>query len=287
MPRTAENYPDEIVELSKSAMLELWRGLRRYNNGMILIGGWAPYFILEKSGGNSYEHDHIGSIDIDIALNSQIISEEEYANIEQLVEGLGYIHKEDSHHNPIPFIFIKNFKQHNKEFAIEVDFVGSNYSADGHRHQRISGLLARKCHGVDIVFDNFFEEQIQGQFPNGSKTNQKIKIANLVASLTMKGIVLGERYIEKDAYDIYYLVTYYQNGPADVANEIHKHLVNDLVNEALTTIRENFRSRDSSGPAWVADFLKETEGEIRERRLTDVFMNLNEFILNIGEPNHR
>ncbi|MBN2603276.1 MAG: hypothetical protein JXA91_03995 [Candidatus Thermoplasmatota archaeon] len=69
MPRTAEDYPEEIVTLSKSAMLELWRSLRRYNNGMTLIGGWVPYFLLEKFGGNSYEHDHVGSIDIDIALN--------------------------------------------------------------------------------------------------------------------------------------------------------------------------------------------------------------------------
>jgi len=217
MPRTAEDYPDEIVDLSKSAMLELWRGLHRYRNGMILIGGWAPYFILEKSGGDSYQHDHIGSIDIDIALNSQIISEEEYVNIEQLVEGLGYTHKEDYNHNPIPFVFIKNFTRQTNEFTIEVDFVGSYYGEERHRHQRISGLLARKCHGVDIVFDNFSEERIQGKFPAGGKTSQNIKIANLVASLTMKGIVLGERYKEKDAYDLYYLVTYYQNGPVDVA----------------------------------------------------------------------
>ncbi|MCX6666439.1 MAG: hypothetical protein NT038_10370 [Euryarchaeota archaeon] len=280
MSRTAADYPGEIVEISKSAMLELWRGLHRYNNAMILIGGWAPYFILEGSGGESYEHDHIGSIDIDIALNSQIVSEEEYANIEQLVERLGYTHKKDPSHNPVPFVFIKNFTQQNIEIPIEVDFVGSYYGDRGHRHQRISGLLARKCHGVDIVFQNFFEEQIRGIFPDGGSTQETIRIANLAASLTMKGIVLGERYKEKDAYDIYYLVTYYKNGPVDVAEELRNHLSNSLVVEALTTIRDNFRGRESSGPTWVANFLNEMDGDARERRLTDVFMNLNEFLDN-------
>jgi hypothetical protein len=96
----------------------------------------------------------------------------------------------------------------------------------------------------------------------------------------MKGIVLGERYKEKDAYDIYYLVTYYKNGPVDVAKEMNAHQTNDLTNEALTTIKKDFESRESSGPAWVASFLNE-EGEDRERRITDVFMNVDEFLKNL------
>ncbi len=282
MQRNINDYSDVTVETSKSTMLELWRGLHRYNNAMILIGGWAPYFILERSGGKSYEHNHIGSIDIDIALNAQTVSEEEYANIEQLVEHLGYVHKLDEDKAPIKYVFIKNITDNGNDIPIEVDFVGSYYGNKGHRHQRISGLLARKSHGVDIAFNNFFEEQIQGKFPDGGNTQQKIKIANLIASLTMKGIVLGDRYHWKDAYDIYYLVTYYKNGPIQVANEVNSHLSNDLVTEALATLRKDFRNRDSSGPAWVANFLNEKKGDARERRLTDAFMNLNEFLHNIG-----
>lgn len=282
MPRTANDYPEEIVTISKSAMLELWRGLHRYNKGMILIGGWVPYFLLEKYGGKSYEHDHVGSIDIDIALNESIISEEEYANIEQLVKQLGYEHKLDKNNNEVPFVFVKDFQTENNTVTIELDFLGTYYVNKGHRHQNISGLFARKCHGVDIVFDNYFKEVISGQFPKGGRTTETIRIANLVASLTMKGIVIGERYKEKDAYDIYYLVTHYKNGPIDVANEINTHLPNSLINEALTTIKKDFASRESTGPAWVASFLNE-EGEEREIRITDVFMNVNEFLKNLQE----
>ncbi len=282
MLRTVDDYPRDIVTLSKSAMLELWRNLHRYNKGMVLIGGWAPYFLLEKYGGKSYEHDHVGSIDIDIALNESIISEEEYANIEQLVENIGYRHKIDSNGDPIPFVFLKDFPTSNTPITIEVDFIGSYYGNEGHRHQRISGLLARKCHGVDIVFNNYIEVTIEGQFPRGGKTIETIRIANLVASLTMKGIVLGERYKEKDAYDIYYLITHYKNGPTDVANEINTQSENDLINEAIATIKKDFESRESSGPSWVASFLNE-EGDDKERRLTDVFMNVNEFLKNLDK----
>lgn len=279
MPWTKDNYSTGTTDISKSAMLELWRCLHRYNKGMTLIGGWAPYFILERDGGSQYQRDHIGSKDIDIALNNKIISEAEYANIEQRVVELGYHHKLDQENKPIPFVFIKDY-QVSKELVIpiEVDFVGTYYGNDGHRHQRISGIMARKCHGVDIVFDNYFEEELEGTFPSGGVTKEKIRIANLISSLTMKGIVIGERYKEKDAYDIYFLVTFFQGGPKEAATVMQKYLEYPLVNESLTSIRENFKTKDSPGPTWVADFLNETEGEPRAKRLTEVFMNVGEFL---------
>jgi len=279
MPRTKSSYPEELVELSKSAILELWRGLHKYNDGVILIGGWAPYFILEKYGGESYNHDHIGSIDIDIAINTDIVSEEEYKTMEAIVLDLGYRQKKDSDQKPIPFVFEKSFSD--DKFIMEVDFVGSYYGNEGHRHHRVSGLLARKCHGVDIAFDHYFEENIKGTFPEGGKTEEVVKIADIVGSLTMKGIVLGERYKEKDAYDIYYLVSNYKNGPKDVADEMNKNISNNLVQESLDTINKNFDKRDSSGPTWVAVFLDET-GDERERRLTDVHMNVTELLKHIN-----
>ena len=265
----------ELVELSKSAILELWRGLHKYRDAIVLIGGWVPYFILEKYGGESYNHDHIGSIDIDIAINTNIVSEEKYKTMEAIVLDLGYRQKRDGEQNPIPFVFEKTFSD--EKFTIEVDFVGSYYGTEGRRHHRVSGLLARKCHGVDIAFDHYFEENIKGTFPTGGKTEEMIKIADIVGSLTMKGIVLGERYKEKDAYDIYYLISNYKNGPKDVANEINKHTSDSLVKESLETITRNFENRDSVGPTWVADFLDET-GDEREKKLTDVHMSVTEFL---------
>ena len=279
MPRTKSSYPIELVELSKSAILELWRGLHKYNNAIVLIGGWVPYFILEKYGGESYNHDHIGSIDIDIAINTDSISKEEYKTMEAIVLDLGYEQRRDGERNPVPFVFEK--ASSDDKFTIEVDFVGSYYGNEGHRHHRVSGLLARKCHGVDIAFDHYFEENIKGTFPAGGKTEEVIKIADIVGSLTMKGIVLGERYKEKDAYDIYYLISNYKNGPKDVANEINKHTSDSLVKESLETITRNFENRDSVGPAWVADFLDET-GDGREKKLTDVHMNVTEFLKHIN-----
>jgi len=275
MPRTKQNYSRDLVDISRSSILELWRALRRFNDSMVLVGGWAPYFILESNGEDFYEHDHIGSIDIDIAVDPSRLSEEQYETMESMIFDLGFSLKKDRKGDPIPFIFEKELD--NGRYTVEVDVLTSNYGNIGHRHNRISGLLARKCHGVDIAFSRFFEVGMEGELPSGGMTKESVKIADVVGSITMKGIALGDRYKEKDAYDIYYLVTYYKGGPSKIACEMKEVQKDRLVKEALGIIKKEFQGRDSAATIWVADFLDEV-GEERKRRITDVHMNINAFL---------
>lgn len=266
------------MKLSRSYILELWRALRRYENGMVLVGGWAPYFILENFGDDSYNYDHIGSIDIDIAMDPDLISEMEYSSIESILKDLGYSKKVDRNGDPIPFIFEKESIENG--FIVEVDILTSNYISDGHRHGRVGGLLARKCHGADIAFKHFFEMRLEGNLPGGGMTIETVKVVDVVGSITMKGIALGERYKEKDAYDIYYLVKYFNGGPWQVAREVERSYPNPLVEESVYTIKKEFKERNSAASVWVSDFLDEI-GDQKDRRLTDVHMTINEFLESI------
>lgn len=65
---------------------------------------------------------------------------------------------------------------------------------------------------MDIVFDHLFTYKLEGKLPQGAYNEVEIQVADPVAILTMKGIVLGVRYSEKDAYDIYSVVSHYKNG---------------------------------------------------------------------------
>ena len=88
----------------------------------------------------------------------------------------------------------------------------------------------------------------------------------------MKGIVLGARYSEKDAYDIYSLISHYKDGFRSAAETLKPYKKNRLVNEGIKSIKEKFKTKDSIGPQWVADFLvggKEVSSEERQRLVID------------------
>lgn len=99
----------------------------------------------------------------------------------------------------------------------------------------------------------------------------------------MKGIVLGERFREEDAYDIYALVAHYKKGPRDVAEAMKPYLSEPFVKEAVANIHSAFVTRQANGPAWVAAFLNPASAAERERLITDAFMVVHEFDVLLGK----
>ena len=58
--RGADQFDSGVVKASKSVILELGIILRSYFDDLVLIGGWAPYFILRKYQKEGF--NHVGSI---------------------------------------------------------------------------------------------------------------------------------------------------------------------------------------------------------------------------------
>ena len=277
----------EIARLSLSVYLELMTILGAYREALVLVGGWVPYFILERFGREDTDFRHVGSVDIDIAVNPRLVSPDQYASIVERLERQGYRQRLDKLGQPIPFIFEREVKlgEGRPPRIIEVDFLAPEYGGTEkrHRHQRIQDdLLARKARGCDVVFDHCFDYELKGALPGGAENTVKVKIADLVGCLTMKGIVLGERYHEKDAYDIYSVVTYYKGGPRGAAQEVKPHLGNSLVREGIDNIAERFQGIRSIGPVGVGDFLAADSAE-RDRLIADAFVNVREFIKALKE----
>ena len=54
--RDAEQFVSGIVGASKCVILELGVVLRSYLEDLVLIGGWAPYFISQEYQRKGFDH---------------------------------------------------------------------------------------------------------------------------------------------------------------------------------------------------------------------------------------
>jgi len=280
--RTTETYSPEITAASKSVLLELMTILRSYREALVLVGGWVPYFLLEKHRRPGDSFVHVGSIDIDLAVDPSKISEDQYATIVELIQERGYRPAPDKLGVPVPNCFerIINSPAENKSYKIRVDFLTHQHDLrqGEHRHLPVQDdLLARKTKGCEVAFQHNTDFDLEGELPEGGRIKVQIHMADLVGCLAMKGIVLGERYKGKDAYDIYVLMAHYKNGPRDVADEIRPHLLNQDVNDAVNNIRSAFATREANGPAWVAAFFPVISSDERERLITAILNVIHEF----------
>jgi len=270
---TRRDYNAEAVQATQSVLLEVLHALGEYAADIVLVGGWVPSLIA-----NSEIDPHIGTTDVDLALDHRHIADTAYENIRELLLKRGY--KEGRQ----PFIFIRTMTRRDTEYKVEVDLLAGEYGGTGkkHRTQRVQDARPRKARGCDLVFDACTEVTVEGELPGGGRDRATVKVASIMPFLVMKGMALASRLKEKDAYDIYYCLSNYPGGPDAVAEQIEPALSHGLVREGLLKIREKFSSPEDIGPVLVADFLEETDPETRDLLQRDAYERVGRLIENLG-----
>jgi hypothetical protein len=270
---TRRDYTAEAVEAARSVLIELVHLLGEYKDDMVLVGGWIPEVSLPHRSG-----PHVGSMDVDIALNHRKIRDEGYRMIQELLRSRGYQQGEQ------PFIFFRSVRIGDYEVKVQVDLLAGEYegTSRGHRHQRVQGILARKARGCDLAFELSTEVRIEGMLPGGAQDTVTVRVASIVAFLVMKGMVMEARMKEKDAWDIYYCLLNYPGGIDALAEEFKTHLHHGLVREGLRKMAGKFSSAKAFGPKSVADFEGIDDPEESERIERDAYERVNALLSRLG-----
>lgn len=251
------------VEAARSVMIELVGLLGEYHDDFVIVGGWVPALLIPQD-----KCRHIGSIDVDLALNHTTLRDPGYKTLRKLLVNRGY--KPDDEQ---PFIFWRKVSIGNRDIEVEVDLLAGEYEGTGksHRTQVIQDVRARKARGCELAFLLPEEITLEWTLPNGSRDRTVIRIAGIVPFLAMNGMAMANRLKEKDPWDIYYCVRYYPEGIENLATVVAPHLDSKLVREGLLHIASNFTSPEQIGPRSVADFEEVADPEDRSIINRDAF----------------
>lgn len=274
MALTFRDYSADQVQAARSVLLELVHLLGEYREDIVVVGGWVPQLILPAGPAL-----HVGSIDVDLALNHRTLRQAGYATIQALLSRRSY--RQDPRQ---PFIFHRTVVVNGNAIEVEVDLLAGEYEGTGrqHRTQPVHEGRARKARGCDLAFDLYVETEIEGELPEGGKDHARIRVSSVVAFLVMKGMALHDRLKEKDAWDIYFTVTNYPGGLDVLAEEIRPHLGHQLVREGLRKIAEKFASPEHMGPKFVADFEDIQDRDERSVRTRDAYERVSYLLSALG-----
>lgn len=272
---TRGDYNAAAVQAARSIMIEVVSVLGEYRGDLAVVGGQAPEMLVPPG-----ESPHIGSIDVDLALNHTHLKQAGYKRIQDLLIERGYERGRQF------FQFTKRVKVGDEECTVNIDLLaGIEAGTDPlDSSQIIHGeALALKARGCDLLFEvGPVEVVLEGKLPDGAKTTVGVPVAAPVPFLVMKGIALASRYKEKDAYDVLYLVRNYPGGTRALADEFRPHLKHNIVQEGLEHIANAFRSIDAPGPVWVANFEETASADEREMLRRGAFEVVNEFLRQLG-----
>lgn len=267
---TRRDYDAQQVEAAHSVMLELVHLLGEYRDDIVVVGGWVPALLIPQD-----QERHIGSMDVDLALNHKTLRDPGYKTIRKLLLGRGY--RQDKNQ---PFIFWRTVTVGGRPLDIEVDFLAGEYegTTKKHRTQEVQDVRARKARGCDLAFESAREISVQGILPDGARDTGIIRVAAIIPFLAMKGMAMATRLKEKDPWDVYYCVRNYPGGPGVLAGAFAPHIGHGLVIEGLRHIAEKFASPDHVGPRSVADFEEITDTEERALIQRDAYERVQDLL---------
>ena len=251
------------------ALVELCRALRGYRGDIVLAGGWAPYFLTQGY------FDHCGSLDIDFVLRPSIV--ERYERIKQIIERLGYKPTENvfRFEKPVTSPSTGNL------YKVEVDFITEPEGADKLPEEWLvtvqRDLKACIIEGSSIVFKHNHDITFEATMPGNGEAMVTIYSADVVGSLTMKGLALY-RMKDKDSYDIYAVTGFHNGGPKKASKAFAEKAKGGLRAATLSSleeIRRAFASNTAQGPAAVARFIGTEDARI------DSYQRANAFLKNL------
>lgn len=271
---TKQDYSANAVEAARSVLIEIVHILGAYHDDIVIVGGWVPELLLSGS-----HEPHIGSTDIDLALDNHSLQEPRYQPLKRLLLDRGYLEDEQQ-----PFIFYRTVAIRDRKLVVQIDLLAGEYQGTGpsHRTQHFEDARARKARGCGLALRMNTEISIQGTLPDGGKDQVVVRVATIVPFLVMKGMALADRIKEKDAWDIYYCLKNYPGGLDAFVDEFMPHRDDGLVKEGLLKIGAKFASPSHVGPKWVAEFYAITDREERERVQRDAYEQVSYLLEKLG-----
>src|SRR5947199_10364274 len=75
-PRRRADYSDRQIEAAHRVLVDVGQVLGSFEDSLVVVGGWVPDLLME-----AVEETHVGSIDVDLALDAEKLADGRYAEL--------------------------------------------------------------------------------------------------------------------------------------------------------------------------------------------------------------
>ena len=197
------------------------------------------------------------------------------------LEEIGYAGTED-----VDLAFLVPISELDQIMA-KLEQAGYRKSASQRMYIEVSGrrVIVDFLGGNQEIKDTMtLRRKISGKTLSDETLETEINIANLPACLVLKGKAFDSEPKDKDAYDIYYLVTHGGPKDGDTAQEVKQCLKYPLVVEGMNILHVHFGRLEGKGFRVAAQTLCRLEGKAANESRALVRGSFRRFFVGIGMP---
>jgi hypothetical protein len=274
-PRQREDYSDRQIEAAYRVLVDLGQVLKSFEDCLVVVGGWIPDLLLPKT-----EEPHIGSIDVDLALDTEKLSEGQYAELLKVLLNTRRYKQADE---PFRLYAEVDLGDGDPLIQVEVDFLKSpDAKTKKNKPKLTKNFRPLDASGCSAAFQHPELVVITGKMIKGQNNKVRFRVASLADFLIMKSYALANRDKPKDAYDICFCLDNYPGGLKKLASSWKKRAGEKDVVKAVSILKEKFADVGSYGPAQVVEFHNSTNAEERAQQARRAFELVQEYLKCVG-----
>jgi predicted nucleotidyltransferase len=270
-PRQREDYSNRQIEAARRVLVDLGQVLGSFEDCLVVVGGWVPDLLMEKA-----EEEHVGSIDVDLALDAQKLADGRYADLlKTLLNTRRYKQAEE----PFKLYADVDLEDGKPSVRVDVDFLKSpDARTKKNKPTFTNNFRPLDASGCSAAFENPELVVITGKMIKGKTNRVQFLVASIADFLIMKSYALANRDKPKDAYDICFCLDNYPGGRNKLAANWKKRAGKKDIIKAISILKEKFAAVDSYGPGQVVEFYNPANAEEQKRQARRAFELVQEFL---------
>jgi hypothetical protein len=246
-PRSEADYSPRQTEAARRVLVDVGQVLASFADCLVVVGGWTPDLLLPKA-----EEQHIGSIDVDLALDAAKLNDGRYAELLKLLLDTKRYQPGEKEFQLVVEVDLKDGE---KPVQVEVEFLApKEVKLKKNRPKLLENFRVLQVEAASEAFRSPVELKLPGQNVRGATNTVTLRVASLADFLVMKAHAIGGRDKPKDSYDLCYCLEQFPGGMEKLAEDWKKKAVEKNIAKAIEILREKFAAVGAFGPQQLVEF---------------------------------
>lgn len=222
------------------------------------------------------QEPHIGSIDVDLALDAAKLNEGRYA---ELLKLLLDTKRYRTGAQAFQFLVTVDLKDGEKPMEVEVEFLApKELKLKKNKPKLLAGFRVLQADACAAAFHAPVELSLVGKTVRGASNTVRLRVASLADFLVMKAHALAGRDKPKDTYDICYCLERFPGGLAKLAAEWKRRRKEKDVTKAVEILTAKFASVDAFGPQQLVEFHSSPDDETQAMQARQAYELVQAFL---------
>ena len=246
-PRYEADYSDRQIAAAHRVLVDVGQVLASFRDAIVVVGGWVPDLLFPSA-----EPKHIGSIDVDLALDAAQLSDNRYAELLKLLLDTRRYRAGDKMFQMVTDVDLGDGEA---PVTVNIEFLApSDVKLTKNHPKLVDHFRVLQFPACAAAFQSPVDVEIAGAMVSGATNRVRVRVAALSDLIIMKAHAVEGRDKPKDVYDLCYCLDEYPGGITALVKEWQPRRGHPLVSTAVRILREKFRSVGDYGPQQLAMF---------------------------------